>query len=130
MMYEVDGIDLTRSQYAELRALASIADEDERKAFSDKALRPYGQDGMWNPNGVWLYRSLYEMGLIDGTPVSNGFVFYGVLTQAGTDWVDDFAAKELAEKKLLWSDRRFQLWLSLFTLVLSTALGWLAGGLH
>lgn len=40
-MYEANGIDLPRSQYRELRDLVSLGSDEDRKAFSNKALHPY-----------------------------------------------------------------------------------------
>ena len=117
-MYEVDGIDLTRSQYLE-----------ERVEFSKKALQSCDDETLWNPNGLWVYKELEKLGLIVGTPAMNAFLFDGEVTQKGIDWVADFRAKEKEDKRKIWSDRRFQILLSLITLVLSTIAGWFAGQL-
>lgn len=88
-MYSVNGIDLPSSQYKELRDLVNLESDDERIAFSNKALHPYDNKDLWNPNGVACYKALYEKGLIGGTPVMNGFLFDGVVTQAGIDFIHD-----------------------------------------
>ena len=128
-MYEVDGIDLTRSQYLELCDLVDLPSDEERVEFSKKALQPYDDETLWSPNGLWVYKELEKLGLIVGTPAMNAFLFDGKLTQKGIDWVADFRAKEKEDKRKIWSDRRFQILLSLITLVLSTIAGWFAGQL-
>lgn len=128
-MYEVDGIDLTRSQYLELCDLADLPSDNERVAFSKKALHPYGDETLWNQNGVWVYMELERLGLVVGTPVMNAFIFDGEVTQKGLDWVADYRAKKKEKQREIWSDRRFQIGLSLVTLILSTIAGWLAGQL-
>ena len=89
-MYSVNGIDLPSSQYKELRDLVNLESDDERIAFSNKALHPYDNKDLWNPNGVACYKALYEKGLIDGSSVDCGFRFYGVVTQGGIDFINDF----------------------------------------
>lgn len=126
-MYEVDGIDLTRSQFLELCDLVDLPTDDARAEFSNKALHPYDDKRLWNPNGVWVYTQLAGYGLIDGEPAMGAFLFHGVVTQRGLDWVEDYRAQERERKGELWSDRRFQIGLSLFTLVLSAVLGWVSG---
>lgn len=128
-MYEVDGIDLTRSQYLELCDLVDLPSDKERVEFSKKALKPYDDETLWNPNGLWVYKELEKLGMIVGTPTMNAFLFDGEVTQKGIDWVADFRAKEKEDKRKIWSDRRFQILLSLLTLVLSTIAGWFAGQL-
>lgn len=126
-MYEVDGIDLTRSQYVELCALANLSSDDERKTFSYSTLHPHGSGDVWDSDGVWVYGELERMGLISGMAVMGGFLFDGRITRKGWDWVADFSQKEKERKRDIWSDRRFQIGLSLFTLILSTVAGWVAG---
>lgn len=126
-MYSVDGIDLPSSQYKELRDLVNLDTDEERAEFSNKALHPYEDPLTWNPNGVDCYKGLYEKGLIDGTPVLYGFVYYGVVRQAGFDFIEDYAEFQRRERSKIWSDRRFQIALSLVTLALSTIAGWVAG---
>lgn len=128
-MYEVDGIDLTRSQYLELCDLVDLPSDEERVEFSKKALQSCDDEALWNPNGLWVYKELEKLGLIVGTPAMNAFLFDGKLTQKGIDWVADFRAKKKEDKHKIWSDRRFQILLSLITLVLSTIAGWFAGQL-
>ena len=126
-MYSVNGIDLPGSQYKELCDLVGLASDEDRAEFSSKTLHPYDDQGMWNQNGVDCYRALYKRGLIDGTPVSGGFVFTGSIRQAGYDFVSDYADLEKNKRSKIWSDRRFQIALSLVTLMLSTVAGWIAG---
>lgn len=128
-MYEVDGIDLTRSQYLELCDLVDLPSDEERVEFSKKALQSCDDETLWNQNGLWVYKELEKLGLIVGTPAMNAFLFDGEVTQRGIDWVADFRAKEKEDKRKIWSDRRFQILLSLITLVLSTIAGWFAGQL-
>lgn len=92
-MYEANGIDLPRSQYRELRDLVSLGSDEDRKAFSNKALHPYEDKRLWNQNGVECYKGLLDKGLICGTPILNGFLFDGVVTQAGLDFIADFRKK-------------------------------------
>lgn len=96
-MYEVNGIDLPSSQYRELCDLVSLGSDEERKAFSDKALRPYEDKSLWNQNGVDCYGGLLDKGLIEGAPTMGGFLFYGVVTQAGIDFVNDYKAASRRE---------------------------------
>lgn len=126
-MYSINGIDLTGSQYRELKSLVGLHSDEERASFAAKTLHPYENQNIWNPNGIECYKALESLGLIEGTRGMNAFLFYGVVTQAGIDFVQDFAAKRKEQKQKLWSDRRFQIGLSLLTLVLSTVAGWLAG---
>ena len=126
-MYEVDGIDLTRSQFLELCSLVDLPTDDARAEFSNKTLHPYDDKRLWNPNGVWVYTQLSRYGLIDGEQGMDAFLFHGVVTQRGLDWVEDYRAQEREKRGELWSDRRFQIWLSLFTLALSAVLGWVSG---
>lgn len=126
-MYSINGIDLTGSQYRELKSLVGLHSDEERASFAAKTLHPYENQNIWNPNGIECYKVLESLGLIEGTRGMNAFLFYGVVTQAGIDFVQDFAVKQKEQKQKLWSDRRFQIGLSLLTLVLSTAAGWLAG---
>lgn len=128
-MYEVDGIDLTRSQYLELCDLVDLPSDEERVEFSKKELQSCDDETLWNPNGLWVYKELEKLGLIVGTPAMNAFLFDGEVTQNCIDWVADFRAKEKEDKRKIWSDRRFQILLSLITLVLSTIAGWFAGQL-
>lgn len=126
-MYSVNGIDLPSSQYRELCDLVALDSDEKRVEFSKKALNPYEDKTIWNPNGLDCYKGLYKKGLIDGTPAMNAFLFYGVVTQAGIDFVRDYEALQKQERLKIWSDRRFQIGLSLATLVISTTAGWIAG---
>ena len=126
-MYEVNGIDLPGSQYRELRDLVALPDDESRVEFSKKALQPYEDPMLWNPHGVECYKALESLGLIGGTRAMGAFLFYGKVTQAGIDFVHDYAAKQKADRSKIWSDRRFQIGLSLVTLALSAFLGWVAG---
>lgn len=126
-MYSVNGIDLPSSQYKELCDLVSLGSDEERVKLSKKALQPYEDKTLWNPNGIDCYKGLCSKGLIEGISAMNSFIFYGVVTQAGIDFVNDYKELERQNKSKLWSDRRFQIGLSLLTLALSTVAGWLAG---
>lgn len=122
-MYSVNGIDLPGSQYRELRDLVSLDSDEARKAFSDKALRPYDDPLLFNPNGVECYRSLRSHGLIDGLPINGGFVYDGVVTQAGIDFVNDIAEKERREADALKSERRHDYAVAAVSAAVSFALG-------
>lgn len=97
-MYSVNGIDLPSSQYRELCDLVALDPDEKRVEFSKKALNPYEDKTLWNPNGLDCYKGLYKKGLIDGTPAMNAFLFYGVVTQAGIDFVRDYKSTQRAER--------------------------------
>lgn len=97
-MYSINGIDLTGSQYRELKSLVGLHSDEERASFAAKTLHPYENQNIWNPNGIDCYKALESLGLIEGTRGMNVFLFYGVVTQAGIDFVQDFAAKQKEQK--------------------------------
>lgn len=100
-MHSVNGIDLNGSEYETLLALV----EAERSGsdpcgVAEASLHPDG--GLFfDKRAAEVYRGLLRRGLIDADPAMGGVVFYGV-TQAGIDFVDDYAAEESA-KKAQWA---------------------------
>lgn len=108
-MRSANGIDLNGSEYRELLALV----EAERSGAdpSDIAEASLHPDGglFFDKRAAEVYRGLLRRGLVEADPVMGGVVFYGV-TQAGIDFVDDYAAMQDAEeaaRKAQWShDRR------------------------
>lgn len=59
---------------------------------------------------------------VDGTnTVTEG------LTSKGRSYFKDLEDDERRERKRIWSDRRFQIGLSIFTMILSTIAGYIAG---
>lgn len=126
-MYQVNGIDLSGSQYQELKKLVSLASDEEREHLFNKALYPNGEEGDCDPNVLSCYQSLKELNLIEGVSGYGAFVFYGKLTQAGIDFIKDYEEQEKRKRREIWNNRAFQFALSIVTLVLSTAAGWFAG---
>ncbi len=104
-MHSVNGIDLNGSEYETLLALveAERSGTDPR-SVADASLHPDG--GLFfDKRAAEVYRGLLRRGLIDADPAMGGVVFYGV-TQAGIDFVDDYAAVQAAEesaKKAQWA---------------------------
>ena len=74
-MYSINGIDLTGSQYRELKSLVGLHSDEERASFAAKTLHPYENQNIWNPNGIECYKALESLGLIEGTRGMNAFFF-------------------------------------------------------
>ncbi len=123
----VNEVAISRVAFAELRRLveAEVSGGDPAKV-ADATLRPYGAENQWNPNAVDVYELLLDQGLIRGRKAAGAFLFAGV-SQHGISFVADYDEEEMLRKRALWRDRRFQLYLSLVTLVLSAFAGWVAG---
>lgn len=79
---------------------------------------------------VWRERQylleLAEAGCVD-IKVETGCTEVEGLTSRGRSYFKDLRESEERENRRIWSDRRFQIWLSLLTLALSTLAGWVAG---
>lgn len=92
-------------------------------------LRRRDDQERWNRDGVWVYKELKGAGLIEGTAAMGGFVFDGVVTQRGFDWVDDYRKKVEDERANLRSNRAHDWRIALFGIIgglFSGALGaWL-----
>ena len=126
-MYSINGIDLTGSQYRELTRLVSLEDDDARRALAESELIE-SRDPVptFCEDAVARFRALDGLGLVSGSAVMGGYLFDRV-TEAGLDFVNDYEEELLSRRERLWSDRRFQIFLSILTFVLSTFAGWLAG---
>lgn len=122
-MFFADGITLNGSEFETLRALA----ESDDPAAAANELLEEDED---------KYREvmvgLKNVGLISGAPVSGGFIFIQ-LNEAGRAFVRDYdaaaeaereaeASRKREERRRLWSDRRFQIGLSIGTAIASAAL--------
>lgn len=105
-MYAVNGIDLTGTEYREIRDLVELESDEERMALADRALHPYRDKELWNPNGIAVYKRLASLGLIEGVPLLVGFLFHGTVTQKGIDFVQDYADKARKEEGAIRSSRR------------------------
>lgn len=105
-MHVMNGIELTGSQYRELARIV----------------------GAGEPVGVTVgivHHSLYDLGLLNFS--SEGGRLTVEPTDTGRDFVLDVQEAEAEKRKTLMSDRRFQIGLSVATLLLSTALSWVSG---
>lgn len=59
--------------------------------------------------------------------VEGGTVDADALMPAGRNYFKELADHDARARRAIWSDRRFQVGLSVITLVLSTLAGWVAG---
>lgn len=126
-MYSANGIVLNGSEFETLRALAES--DDPRSAA-------YGLLESNEDKYREIMVGLKNVGLTSGAPSSGGFVFVQ-LNEAGRAFLRDYDAEAEAEreaeetrkreeKRRLWSDRRFQIGLSIGTAIASAALSVLA----
>ena len=128
-MYEVNGIDLTGTEKDVLCSLVGARDLENISEYIERDL--YQGDRIFHPfpdeEKSKIYLSLHKKGLVDGHIRIGSFCCPSDLTYQGIDGVRDFKAKEKAEREMLWSNRAFQIGLSIVTFVLSAFLGWVAG---
>ena len=128
-MYQANGTDLPGSQYRELRDLVSLGSDEERKAFSERALHPYDDKSIWNPNGIDCYKGLHRTGLIEGIPTMDGFLFDGVVTQAGLDFISDYKKQSRREWVRTYLPSVIAAVLGIGGTVLGVIIGWHLGSL-
>lgn len=126
-VYAANGIVLNGSEFETLRVLD---ESDNPESVANRLLD--GDEDKYREVMVGLRNA----GLISGTPVSGGFVFIR-LNEAGRAFLRDYdaeaeaereaeASREREERRRLWSDRRFQVGLSIGTAIASAALSVLA----
>lgn len=122
-MPTANGATITRAELAELEKL--IESENPYKLAWSR-LHPSGEEYRFDAEAALRYRGLHDAGLIDGAEVDAGFLFRSLNTR-GYDFVADLAEEKREARARIWSDRSFQLGLSVLTLLLSTVAGWIAG---
>ena len=126
-MYAANGIVLNGSEYETLRALAGA---DDPKALAQELLAS-DRDRYRE-----VMTGLKDAGLISGVPASNSFVLVQV-NESGRSFLRDYDAALAAEREAeesrrreerrrLWSDRRFQIGLSVGTAIASALLSVIA----
>ena len=93
-MFFVNGIDLTTSEFEELKALTAGEAVKKHECVSDEK--------------VAIYKELHKVGLIEGTSTMYDFIFEGV-TPAGKEWISDFTKQQDEAKRAVRADRKFQL---------------------
>ena len=124
-------VELSSEEEAALRDLIDAHERGERAGavISQRLLEnssrkgPDGRPSISYHDMCSLYDGLVEKGLIDGyfLPGSSDCT-YEDLTSAGRCYFKDKAAAEKQERKQIWSDRRFQIGLSVGTMVGSALL--------
>lgn len=103
-MYKTNGIELTSREFDELKALAEHGVAGEHLPVSGGKFH--------------TYLKLSSLGLIRGDLEVDCFIF-SCVTQNGRDFVFDVQKLEANRKSSVMSDRKFQIGLSLATLILS-----------
>ena len=118
-MYKMNGIELTTLEFEELKLLVEC-EECNIPAFSQSRQFDTSKNS-YNKDVVSIYKSLYSLGLVTGLKFHDNFGCSG-LTLAGKDFVNDYQKHQDELKRELWSNRGFQIALSVFTIIVS-ALG-------
>lgn len=99
-MYESDGISLTGSEHATLRALVELERSGERPECGERMALVIDPE---NPTERANFKSLAEKGLLVDTSTFGHDGAVEGTTQLGRDWVDDYdatiAVAQAAERK-------------------------------
>ena len=114
-MYEVNGIDLSTSEFEELKLLSEY--EGDVAKFANSRLRNIDTN-VFNSDLVYIHKELNRVGLIDGYGVWTGFVFEG-LTLAGRTFVKEYDKQQEERRQKQRSERAFQIRLNVLTFILS-----------
>lgn len=118
-MAYANGIELSSSQYRELKALVE-ADDPEAHALS--RLNPDGGKYSFDAAAVQTYWGLHDAGVIAGAKVMGGYVFKS-MNMAGYDFVEDYERALAEEEASRKSDRRHDYKVEAFGAVCSIVLG-------
>lgn len=124
-MYEVNGIELSSSEYNELVMLSEAAERGDNPDEIANARLLDKETNAFNASTVQTYLSLHGRGLVSGHRIYGGFVCAGV-TQRGLDFVSDYVKRMIEDEARAKSDRRHDYLVALFGSAIGFALGVIA----
>ena len=112
-MYEVNGIELSSSEYNELVMLSEAAERGDNPDEIANARLLDKETNAFNASTVQTYLSLHGRGLVSGHQICGGFHCTGI-TQRGLDFVSDYDKRMIEDKARAKSDRRHDYLVALF----------------
>lgn len=124
-MYEVNGIELSSSEYSELLVLSEAVERGESPDEIANARLLDEDTNAFNASTVQTYLSLHGRGLVSGHRVWGGFRCTGV-TQRGLDFVSDYDKRTIEDEARAKSDRRHDYLVALFGSAIGFVLGVIA----
>lgn len=124
-MYEVNGIELSSSEYSELLVLSEAVERGESPDEIANARLLDEDTNAFNASTVQTYLSLHGRGLVSGHRIYGGFVCTGI-TQRGLDFVSDYVKRMIEDEARAKSDRRHDYLVALFGSAIGFALGVIA----
>lgn len=124
-MYEVNGIELSSSEYNELVMLSEAAERGDNPDEIANARLLDKETNAFNASTVQTYLSLHGRGLVSGHRIYGGFVCAGV-TQRGLDFVSDYVKRMIEDEARAKSDRRHDYLVALFGSAIGFVLGVIA----